>query len=116
MRAYNGLNSIKVNIIEAGICPVCGRLLSIEKCDHATTLEIEQWRAAVFAAEQELHSELWQRERLTDSAQRDADLLNAEIEKNGWYEIPDGTEPSPIISGGEVLYPSYLKTNDEMPF
>lgn len=84
MRAYNGLNSIKVNIIEAGICPVCGRLLSIEKCDHPTTLEIEQWRAAVFAAEQELHSELWQRERLTDSAQRDADLLAQEIEKYGW--------------------------------
>lgn len=59
------------------------------------------------------YCEMWRRK---DNPQRDAKLQAAEIKKNGWYEIPDGTEPSPIISGGEVLYPSYPKTNDEMPF
>jgi len=28
----------------------------------------------------------------------------------------DGTEPSPIISGGEVLYPVYNSASEEMPF
>lgn len=65
MKGYNGLNSIKVNVIEAGICPVCMRQLSAEKCDHPTTMEIEEWRAAVFAAEQELQNELWQPDWLT---------------------------------------------------
>lgn len=30
-------------------------------------------------------------EALEDDPQRDADLLNAEIEKNGWYELPPVT-------------------------
>lgn len=34
------------------------------------------------------YCEMWRRK---DNPQRDADLLNAEIEKNGWYELPPVT-------------------------
>ncbi len=49
-----------------------------------------------------------------DDWERDADDLRTHIETADMLDWLDGTEPSPVISGGEVLYPSYA--GGEMPF
>lgn len=64
MKRYNGLNSYEIDLAEIGICPQCGRRLSL--CEHATEQQRTEWRI------------------------QDAELLE-EIEKNGWYELPPVT-------------------------
>lgn len=63
-KSYNGLNAYKIELAEIGICPQCGRRLSL--CEHATEQQRTEWRI------------------------QDAELLE-EIEKNGWYELPPVT-------------------------
>ena len=43
MNGYNGLNYYKIDLAAIGICPICGRRLSV--CDHATPEEKIKWRA-----------------------------------------------------------------------
>lgn len=48
-----------------------------------------------------------------------AEMKQAAVEIEPWNEIPDGTEPSPYISGGEIIYPVVYKSgisDNDMPF
>ena len=42
MKRYNGLNSYEIDLAEIGICPQCGRRLSL--CEHATEQQRTEWR------------------------------------------------------------------------
>ena len=41
-KSYNGLNAYKIELAEIGICPQCGRRLSL--CEHATEQQRTEWR------------------------------------------------------------------------
>ena len=96
MKRYNGLNSYEINLAEIGICPQCGRRLSL--CEHATEQQRTEWRIQ----DAELLEEIEQQRILTNITPE------AHVEKFGWYDVPE-------IKDG-VSSPAWFEAQPEVEF
>ena len=95
-KSYNGLNAYKIELAEIGICPQCGRRLSL--CEHATEQQRTEWRIQ----DAELLEEIEQ-QRILDNLTPDA-----QAEKFGWYDVPE-------IKDG-VSSPAWFEAQPEVEF
>ena len=132
-KSYNALGSLNLtreSFFEAGMCPdCCGRLTSAP-CPHSQTIEYQQWLAAQIVSEQEKSFSEWDAShprKFVDyeylSSLQDIQSIPHAVDQSdalaAWNARQEGTEPSPVISGGDVLYthstPSGIP-DDEIPF
>ncbi len=114
MTGYNPLNSVKVNLESVGICQLDGMRFSDPNCPHGTPEQIARCKEI-------------------DERMDNEDIFGHPIQADEWlssrsfvripndfnharYEIEEGTEASPIISGGEVLYITNPMGHDDIPF
>lgn len=105
-----------------GMCPVCG-IRFTRGCEHSdVSMEYQQWLAAYIVAEQlgadgvdELLADAPHPVEEAQKIEREIDAKLAHACDCG-LDNPDGTEPSPIISGGEIFDRTYPTGHDDIPF
>jgi hypothetical protein len=93
-KKYNGLNSIKIDLADCGICAQCGRRLSDPACIHATpeqiqrTQEIDAQIDADFEARKTYRNRTIAYDTLPDEVRAESERISQWLDDN-WETIPE---------------------------
>jgi len=96
-KKYNGLNSIKIDLAQCGICAQCGRRFTDPQCQHATPEQIKYTQELDAQVDAEYEAKKIYRNRVISVAQE--------------YDLPDPTDAAECADIQEWLGENF----DDLP-